>query len=109
MQEGSSGMDESLRVLHVEDSADDTELIKLELRRGGFSVTGQRVETEEDMRRALEGGKWDIVLSDHVMPGFSSEAALGLLRELGLDVPFVIVSGAIGEERAVEAVRVLRC
>lgn len=98
-------MDRPLRALVVEDSADDAELMLRELRRDGYSVTFERVDTPQAMSAALDGETWDIVLSDHSMPQFSAPAALRLLRDSGLDLPFIIVSGAIGEEGAVAAMR----
>lgn len=95
-----------LRVLVVEDSADDTALLLRELRRGGYEPYSEQVETPEAMRQALvDGGRWDVVIADHEMPGFSAPAALGILQEKDLDLPFIIVSGRIGEEMAVEAMR----
>jgi diguanylate cyclase (GGDEF)-like protein/PAS domain S-box-containing protein len=94
-----------LQVLIVEDSEDDTLLLLRELRRGGFEVTHERVETHAAMSAALEERTWDAVISDYTMPHFSAPAALHLLREKGLDLPFIIVSGTIGEETAVAAMK----
>ena len=95
-----------LRVLIVEDSEDDALLLLRELRRGGYEPIHERVDTPEEMRRALtESGPWDVVLSDWRMPRFSGTRALGMLREAKLEVPFIIVSGKVGEELAVEAMR----
>jgi PAS domain S-box-containing protein len=91
-----------LRVLLVEDSRDDAELNQLELQRNGFAVDSSRVETRDATLEALRGQEWDVVLSDHALPGFSSHEVLELLDELSLDIPCIIVSGAIGEEAAVE-------
>src|SRR5437879_3820807 len=93
-----------LRVLIVEDSERDAELLLLELRRGGYEVSHTRVQTTESLRIALKDD-WDIVLSDYAMPGFSGMAALGVLKESGRDVPFIVVSGTIGEDTAVEALK----
>lgn len=90
-----------LRVLMVEDSADDAELILDVLREDGFDVDSLRVETAAAMQDALAGGNWDVVLSDYNLPSFSAEAALAMVKNLGLDIPFIIVSGCIGEEAAV--------
>jgi two-component system, cell cycle sensor histidine kinase and response regulator CckA len=92
-----------LRVLIVEDSEDDEILLLRELSRSRFEVVHRRVETEEGMRAALSEGTWDIVLSDYSMPTFSAVAALGVLKKSGADIPFIIASGTIGEETAVEA------
>jgi signal transduction histidine kinase len=94
-----------LRLLQVEDSADDAELVLLELRRGGFVPRAVRVETAAAMAAALAGSAWDLVLSDYQVPGFGGMAALRTLQDSGLDIPFILVSGAIGEEVAVAAVK----
>jgi signal transduction histidine kinase len=99
------GPPNSLRVLFVEDSADDVELIRLELARHGFDVTPRVAETRTAFMTAIEEGTWDIVLSDHSMKGFSSTDALHLLHHHDADIPFIIVSGTIGEDSAVEAMR----
>ncbi|MBI3784173.1 MAG: hybrid sensor histidine kinase/response regulator [Deltaproteobacteria bacterium] len=88
----------------VEDSAADAELILTELRRRGYAPESQRVDTEPAFGAALGQG-WDCILSDYQMPGFGGLAALRLLQESGLDLPFIVVSGAIGEETAVAAMR----
>lgn len=94
-----------LRVLLVEDNPDDADLVLRELTRGGYETAHQRVETDRDMRLALLRQEWDLVLCDFSMPQFSAPAALGLLRDSRRDIPFLIVSGTIGEETAVEAMR----
>jgi PAS domain S-box-containing protein len=91
-----------LRVLLVEDSSDDAELNQRELQRNGFTVDASRVETRDATLEALRSQEWDLVLSDHALPGFSSHEVLELLDELSLDIPCIIVSGAIGEEAAVQ-------
>jgi len=94
-----------LRVLIVEDSEDDTLLVLRELRRGGYDVTHQRVETRETMLAALTGEAWEVVLSDHRMPHFSAPEALQALKDSGRDLPFIIVSGTVGEETAVASMK----
>src|SRR5215213_7742726 len=94
-----------LRVLLVEDSEDDALLLLRELRRGGYEPLCERVDTAAAMEAALEERAWDIVISDHSMPAFSSSAALELLRRKGFDMPFIIVSGQIGEDVAVAAMK----
>ena len=94
-----------LRLLLVEDSEDDALLLVRELERAGFEPAVERVDTASAMRAALDRQEWDLVLGDYSMPQFGGAAALGLLRERGLDVPFIIVSGTIGEERAVAAMK----
>jgi two-component system cell cycle sensor histidine kinase/response regulator CckA len=94
-----------LRLLLVEDSEDDALLVLRELRRGGYAPTWERVEDAAGMRAALMGRTWDAVISDWSMPSFSAPAALEILKESGLDLPFIIASGTIGEESAVAAMR----
>ena len=99
-------MSKLLRVLMVEDSEDDAELLAIELERGGYQVFFQRVDTKEEMQKALgQHQPWDIVLADYSMPKFSALAALKILKEHSLDLPFVIVSGKIGEDTAVAAMK----
>jgi diguanylate cyclase (GGDEF)-like protein len=98
-------MSSSIHVLLVEDSPDDAELLLLELQGGGYDPIYERVDTAPAMRAALAQGRWDIVISDYSMPQFNALAALALLRESGLDLPFIIVSGAIGEDTAVAAMQ----
>jgi PAS domain S-box-containing protein len=98
-------MDSPVRVLIVEDSAEDTFFIVRELQRGGFRVDFQRVDTRDSMAAALERTTWDVIISDYSLPQFSGPAALALYLETRLDAPFIIVSGAVGEERAVEVVK----
>src|SRR5882724_4360667 len=98
-------MDIPLRVLIVEDSEDDCLLLKNELARGGYAVTYSRVETAEEMTAALAEEHWDIIVSDHRMPRFSSLAALKLFKERASNIPFIVVSGSIGEELAVSAMK----
>ncbi len=97
-------MSGALRVLLVEDSATDAKLIVSALRQAGRTPAFECVETAEAMRGALERD-WDVVVSDWSMPKFSAPAALRILKEMRLDIPFIIVSGTIGEEAAVEAMR----
>jgi two-component system, cell cycle sensor histidine kinase and response regulator CckA len=93
-----------LRVLIVEDSPTDAKLVHAELRRS-LVVEIERVDTEVAMRAALATKVWDLVISDWSMPSFSARGALKVMAELGLDLPFIIVSGTVGEEAAVEAMR----
>ncbi len=95
--------DRVLRVLIVEDSAIDYDFLAETLRRQGLAVHTHRVDSAADMARALADSPWDAVISDHHLPGFSSSGALETLRNSGLDLPFLIVSGTIGEDVAVEA------
>lgn len=95
----------ALRVLLVEDNVTDAKLLIMELRKTHPEVEFERVDTEEAVRAALESSTWDIVISDWSMPKFSALEALALLQSTGLDLPFIIASGTIGEEAAVEAMR----
>ena len=98
-------MTRPLSVLLVEDSETDAELVLVELRRGGFDPTPQRVDNEAQLREALAEHVAEIVLCDHGLPGFSSKEALRIARDSAPDVPFVILSGTIGEEAAVQALK----
>jgi diguanylate cyclase (GGDEF)-like protein len=99
-------MSKLLRVLIVEDSEDDAELLAIELERGGYDIVHHRVDNRADMQTALQHSQpWDIILADYSMPQFSAIAALELLKECELDLPFVIVSGKIGEDTAVAAMK----
>jgi hypothetical protein len=98
-------MSDVLRALIVEDSEDDAEMLVRALRRGGYEVVYERVDTAGKMRASLARGSWDIVLADYSLPSFSGPAALALLKHSERDVPFLVVSGTIGEEAAVEALK----
>lgn len=98
-------MGKPLRVLIVEDSEDDAELILRELRSGDYEPRYLRVQTAKDMDEALSKRKWDIIISDYSMPNFNGLSALELLKRKELDLPFIIVSGAIGEDVAVAAMK----
>jgi diguanylate cyclase (GGDEF)-like protein/PAS domain S-box-containing protein len=98
-------MENPLRVLIVEDAADDAQLIALELEHGGYQVRFQRVDSAKAMRKALDCSQWDVIICDYVMPGFSGLEALQILKQKGLDKPFVMISGKVGEEAAAEAMR----
>jgi signal transduction histidine kinase len=93
-----------LRVLLVEDSEDDALLIARALRRGDYAPAIERVETEAAVQAALHD-PWDVIISDYSLPQFSGPAALSLLKATELDIPFIVVSGAIGEEVAVAAMK----
>ena len=95
-----------LRVLTVEDSEDDHALLLRALVQGGYDVVCKRVETAETLRARLQEEKWDIVISDYAMPQFNGAAALAIVREKDPDLPLIFVSGTIGEEMAIEAMRV---
>jgi DNA-binding NtrC family response regulator len=94
-----------LRVLLVEDLEDDALLLERVLRRAGYDVTSERVDTAAAMHAALDRQAWDIVIADYTLPDFNGLAALALVNERGLDLPFIIVSGSIGEDIAVGAMK----
>jgi len=98
-------MSSPLRVLIVEDSEDDAILLVRELRKGGYEPDFLRVDDAGALRDSLELAQWDLVIADHNMPGFSSDAALDTLKRSGLDISFIIVSGSIGEDYAVAAMK----
>ncbi|MBE9019914.1 PAS domain-containing protein, partial [Chroococcidiopsidales cyanobacterium LEGE 13417] len=94
-----------LRILVVEDSENDMLLMLRELRRSGYSVDYERVETAAQMQAALDRQSWDIVIADYTLPAFSAPDALKLLQSQQRNLPFIIVSGTIGEETAVAAMK----
>lgn len=98
-------MSNPIRVLIVEDSEDDALLLLRELKRGGYTPVHQRVETEMEMAQEMKHQEWDLVITDHNMPNFNSSAALQVVKDSGLDVPIIIVSGSIGEDIAVDAMK----
>ncbi len=95
----------SLRLLMIEDNPDDEALILRAIRKGGFNVEHVRVDNGEDLLAVLKSKDWDIVLSDYQMPEFNGLAALKIVKQRNKDLPFIVVSGTIGEEVAVEAMR----
>lgn len=99
-------MDQALRALMIEDSEEDCALLLRALRQDGYRVVHKRVDTAEGLQAALRQRKWDIIISDFSMPGFSGISALTIVREKDPDIPFIFVSGSIGEDVAVEAMRV---
>ncbi|HEU4825999.1 MAG TPA: response regulator, partial [Dongiaceae bacterium] len=98
-------MNRSLRALIIDDSADDAELLMRDLRREGYELSCERTDTAAGLRAALDAQAWDIILCDYNMPRFSGLEALEIVRGRGLDVPFIFVSGAMGEDVAVSAMR----
>jgi signal transduction histidine kinase len=98
-------MPDTLRVLLVEDSEDDAALILREFTRAGLHVASQRVDTAAEMSAALAAEAWDLVIADYNLPRFDAPTALNLAHERDCDLPFIVVSGTIGEETAVEIMR----
>src|SRR2546429_8101017 len=96
-------MSTPLRMLMVEDSEADAELLAHELRRAGFALEFERVDNAAALELALDRVTWDIIIGDNSMPGFSGTEALALLRARGLDIPFIFVSGTMGEDLAARA------
>src|SRR2546423_4929155 len=94
-----------LQVLIVEDSENDAALLELELRQAGYDTICRRVDPPAGFRRALAAQSWDVIIADSVMPQFSGRAALAMVAEAGLDIPFIIVSGHITEDTAVAAMK----
>ena len=94
-----------MRVLVVEDSEFDARMLVGLLRAGGFAPEFERVETADEMRVALAQAPWEIILADFNLPDFSAPEALEMLQESQLDIPFIIVSGGIGEDTAVAAMK----
>jgi diguanylate cyclase (GGDEF)-like protein len=95
-----------LRLLLIEDSDDDAVLVIRELTRAGYEVSAERVDSEDALRAALNRTHWDLVIADHTMPGFSGVAALAVLRDHDAEMPFIFVSGTIGEDAAVAAMQI---
>ncbi|MFW5799986.1 MAG: histidine kinase dimerization/phosphoacceptor domain -containing protein, partial [Spirochaetota bacterium] len=98
-------MKKHLKLLIIEDSENDAILLLRELRKGGYDIEHKRVEVPSDMKKSLDEESWDAIISDYYMPNFTALDALNILKEKDPDLPFIIVSGAIGEETAVKAMR----
>ncbi len=98
-------MSSVLRVLLIEDSKDDADLLIRQLRKGGYNPKYSVVYTAESLKKALDDESWDIILCDYKMPNFNALEALKLVQQHGIDIPFIIVSGTVGEETAVESMK----
>src|SRR5262245_59591916 len=98
-------VDPCLRILMLEDNADDAELQRRALSAAGLHCTCERVDTERAYKASLESGAYDVVLSDYSLPSFVGLRALQILRDRKPDVPFILVSGALGEEAAIESLK----
>lgn len=98
-------MNRKLKALIVEDSETDARLLIRELQRGGYEVEPRRIETAGALKEALANETWDVILCDYRFPQFSGDEALRTVKASGLDLPFIFVSGKIGEETAVQAMK----
>lgn len=98
-------MKKSIRLLIIEDSEDDAELLVRKITKSGYKIKYSRVESEKEMRSALQQEVWDLIISDYSLPNFTGLSAINLINQLNIDIPFIIVSGAIGEDIAVEAMK----
>jgi diguanylate cyclase (GGDEF)-like protein/PAS domain S-box-containing protein len=98
-------MPEPLRVLLIEDSPDDAAILIRELRKGGFVPSCERIETAAELQEALQRQEWDIVIADYSLPRFSSLQAIAQVHASEIDLPFIVVSGKLGEDSAVEAMK----
>ena len=98
-------MNEILRLLQVEASASDAALTEGALIKAGYTVCSERVENAPQMRTALAKQSWDLIVADYRLPQFDAKSALSLLHESGHDIPFIVVSGALGEELAVSMMK----
>ena len=95
----------TLRILMIEDSAEDAELERRHLTKAGYEVFLRRITRAEEMQEALADHDWDLIIADYAVPGFGAVPALTVLKQSGRDIPFLIVSGTISDETAVETMR----
>src|SRR5512147_1566922 len=98
-------MDKHLQILVIEDSEDDAGILLRELGRNDYVIEYERVETSASMKAALEKKQWDLILCDYSLPQFDAPHALEVLKASGIDIPFIILSGTIGEETAIAALK----
>ena len=98
-------MKQNLRILHLEDSPNDAELIIGKLEEGGFACDVKLVQSRDNYSQALKEGCFDLIMADYTLPSFDGMTALAMARESCPDTPFIFVSGTIGEERAIAALR----
>ena len=98
-------MKQSLNLLQIEDSSSDAALIVRLLEKADYAVKWQRVQSAEELRATLAEQQWDLIISDYAMPQFDAPAALAILRQSGLDIPFIVVSGTVGEDIAVNLMK----
>src|SRR5687768_17225647 len=95
-----------LHLLLIEESTDDATQVTLALANAGFEVQARRVDTPDTLVNELASGHWDVAISDYELQQLSAEKALAIVREHGADLPFIFVSGKVGEDIAVEAMRI---
>jgi CheY-like chemotaxis protein len=100
-----SEQQKNLRVLILEDNEDDFEMVLRQLKRGGYHVEAIRVESESAFRKVLQEEKIDLILCDYLLPAFNAESALQVFRQGNIDIPFIVLSGVIGEETAVKMIK----
>ena len=105
MEEKGATQNSKLRLLFVEDNPVDAELALMQLQKGGFEVTADIVQTADDFRSKLASGHYDIVLSDLGLPNWSGLDALEILKQTSLDIPFIMVTGTVGEETVAECLK----
>ena len=98
-------MSSTLRVLYLEDNSDDFLLVQRELLKAGWALEMRQVETEHDFVKSVREGTWEIILADYNLPGYGGMAALDQVRKLGYETPFILISGTIGEDSAVDCMR----
>jgi len=98
-------MGHPLKLLIIEDSVDDAKLIYLALKREGYAISFQRVDTAEALKEQMVNQRWDLIITDHAMPSFDAIKAINIVKKFDAIVPIIVVSGAIGEEQAVAAMR----
>ncbi|MFN5815224.1 MAG: response regulator, partial [Pseudanabaena sp.] len=98
-------MSDTVNVLIIEDSEDDAILIVRSLRQSGFVLTWERVQTVEELNQALTNRTWDVIISDYNLPKMNAPMALEIVKQSQLDLPFIVVSGTIGETLAVDLMR----
>ena len=103
--QANGGCHDAATVLQVENTEDDAALVVAALTRAGYHVSARRVDTADDLRRELDEAEWDLVIADYTIPGLGGTKALAIVREQHPDLPFIFVSGTVGEDTAVAAMR----
>ena len=98
-------MDRKLKLLIVEDSEDDCLLVLYALRQAGLCCEHNRIQSAKSLREALRNQDWDLIISDYSLPDFSAPEALSILKEAGLDIPFIVISGTVGEETVIKLMK----